>query len=61
MTDIKPCICGIRPVVRELFGRLAIGCRNEKCKLKPDTWIHASTTFDVRKIIKFWNEGIEGK
>lgn len=55
------CICGHLPQMRLTFGQLAVGCVNAKCKLKPDTWLHQKDIYDVRILIKFWNEGINGK
>lgn len=58
---ILTCICGVVPRVREVFGKLAISCANTGCKLKPDTWLYSGEIYDVRKIIKYWNKGIQGK
>jgi len=59
--DIEPCICGVKPSVSEVFGKLTICCANKKCKLKPSTFASAGDVYDVRKIIRYWNDGIQGK
>ncbi len=61
MSDIKPCICGNRPQLNEVFGKLSISCVNKKCKLKPSTWLYAGEMYDIREIIKYWNDGITDK
>ncbi|MBP9788611.1 MAG: hypothetical protein KBC72_13895 [Acinetobacter sp.] len=61
MEIIKQCLCGVTPNVREVFGKLAIGCANKKCKLRPDTWLYSGDVYDIREIIKYWNEGITQK
>jgi hypothetical protein len=58
MTDLlRPCpFCGARAEVWETFGRLVAGCRNQKCNLKPDTWLTAGEVYDVRSLAKHWNQ-----
>lgn len=58
MSDLfRPCpFCGSRTEVWEVFGQLAAGCRNRKCKMRPDTWLHAGNMYDVRDLAKFWNK-----
>lgn len=57
MSDLfRPCpFCGHAVGVRETFGKLVAGCENSKCKMKPDTWLHAGDIYDVRELARFWN------
>jgi Restriction alleviation protein Lar len=53
--ELKPCpFCGSRAELRETFGKLFAGCSNDKCAIRPDTWLRTQTT-DLRVVAKAWN------
>lgn len=54
--ELKSCpFCGVRPHIDFKFGQLSIDCRNDKCAIKPSTWLyHGSKGFD--NLLKIWNK-----
>lgn len=57
--ELKPCpFCGKQPILYYLLGKASIDCVNEKCKIKPSTWLHISTN-KVDELVKVWNTRVE--
>lgn len=53
--ELKPCpFCGARPGLQEAFGRLSVQCVNDRCSMRPSTWLTVQTT-DLRVVAKAWN------
>lgn len=55
--ELKTCpFCGSTPVLRHPFNdKLALGCENQKCRVRPDTWMHVQTEV-LSDVVRAWNQ-----
>ncbi len=54
LTELLPCpFCGKRPLLRETFGKLVVGCMTKGC-IAPDTWLRCQTT-NLAELAAIWN------